>query len=570
MTLPAPGRGPTGPDDVGDLARAPGDADLLAWAVDRVDEGVIVLDRDWTVRYVNVAGAQLTSETPEQMTGRAFWDVFPAGRGTLFEESYERAWRTGEPQEFESYYPPLGTWYEVRALPVPDTLLLFFRDVNERRAAQQERAELVSSLQRAMDRGEALLALTSRLNGASTVQEVADSVTATVRGDVEAVFTGVALVELELEGRAMRYVSLDPLPPRTAESWTTFPLSRFSPVTDAARGHATFFEDVADAVVSYPHLVEDFATAGLQSIAHLPLESASGVIGTLAVGWDAPRAISSRERAFLTTVARYVGQALERARLAEAQAESVHRLQVAILPTSLPTVAGVDLAAVYHPAEQVVSVGGDWYDAVPLPDGTVALVVGDVTGHGVDAAAAMAQLRHTVRAYLLLGSPPDLALGQANAVALVGESPVLATVVVAVVDPVRRTVEVARAGHPPPLLITAKGARPLDPEDRWVGVMLGVAADAYYPSQRVDVEPGTGLLLYTDGVIERRDDSLSSGISRLVRSAEGSPDVGGDLGTLLAEVLDKVLDGRAQQDDVCAVLCRVGPWTDPTRGRPTA
>jgi PAS domain S-box-containing protein len=536
--------------------RSAQDAQRLAWAVDRVDEGVIVLDRDWTIRYVNTAGARFTAATPEEMTGRDFWEVFAEGRGTHFEVAYEAAWRTGEPQTFEAFYPPLDTWYEVRAHPVSDSLLLFYRDVNERKAAEEERLRLLARLQQAVARSEALLALTAALNEGSTLQDVADAVTATVRVDVGAVFTGVAL--LEQDGRMMRYVSLDPLPAETAESWTEFPTSRSSPVTDAARGHATFFESVAEAVFAYPHLVEDFHLSGLKSLVHLPLESGSGIVGSLAVAWDAPREIAVGDRAFLTTVARYVGQALERARLAEAQAESVHRLQVAILPASLPAVEGLGLAAVYHPAEEVVSVGGDWYDAVTLPDGRLALVVGDVTGHGVDAAAAMAELRHTLRAYLLLGTPPDVTLAHANAVTLVAEGPLLATVVVAVVDPVRSTVEVARAGHPPPLLLTAEGARSMDPDDSRVGLMLGVSPDVTYPRQVVDVEPGTGLLLYTDGVIERRDDSISGGIARLVRSAEHAPALTGDLTAVLGDVLARALEGRAQQDDVCAVLCRVG------------
>jgi serine phosphatase RsbU (regulator of sigma subunit) len=542
--------------------RSRADAQMLAWAVDRVQEGVVILDRDWTVRYVNAAGASFTAETPERMTGQDFWDVFPEGRGTAFEEAYETAWRTGEPQTFEAYYPPLQTWYEVRALPVPGALLLFYRDVNARRASEEERLGLLDSLQRSVARSETLLSLTAALGGASTLQDVADAVTATVRGDVGAIFTGVALVERD--GRMMRYVSLDPLPAETAASWTEFPISRSSPVTDAARGKATFFGDVAQAVFAYPHLVEDFDTSGLRSLVHLPLESSSGIIGALAVGWDAPREVSAADRAFLTTVARYVGQALERARLSEAQAESVQRLQVAMLPTSLPRVPGVDLAAVYHPAEQVVSIGGDWYDAVSLPDGRLALVVGDVTGHGLDAAAAMAELRHTLRAYLLLGTPPEVALAHANSVALVAESPVLATVVIAVVDAEASVVDVARAGHPPPLLLTPQGARTVDPEDHWVGLMLGVAPDVTYPSQRVAIEPGTGLLLYTDGVIERRDDSISSGIARLVRSAGELTDAPAELGAVLSGVLGRALDGRAQQDDVCAVLCRIGlPGQEP-------
>lgn len=199
---------------------------------------------------------------------------------------------------------------------------------------------------------------------------------------------------------------------------------------------------------------------------------------------------------------------LLRARWALTSAETVQR---SLLPTELPRVAGWQTHARYVPAPGG-QVGGDWYDAIELPDGRYAVVVGDVAGHGLSAAAAMGQLRNALRAFLIRGDSPAQALRWADVVARRTMATDMATVVVAAVDVATGEVELAIAGHPRPLLLDAVGGAELvdTPVDRPLGVGTGDP-----PTRRLTIEPGGGLVLYSDGLVDSRSTNLRAGLARL-------------------------------------------------------
>ncbi|GLW28495.1 PP2C family protein-serine/threonine phosphatase [Actinoplanes regularis] len=252
----------------------------------------------------------------------------------------------------------------------------------------------------------------------------------------------------------------------------------------------------------------------------------------------------------------------EQRRATVAEHDLALRLQEIILPIpdepiELP---GLKAAVRYLPAGQETMVGGDWFHAADLRDGTVLLAVGDVAGHGTKAASNMAQLRHALRALAVVDSDPVTLLGHLNRLTceLERETPELAaTAVIARFDPRRRELVWAQAGHPPPLLCrdgrTATLARPSGP-------MLGVVEDARYTAAVTEFRPGDVLLLYTDGLVEHRGQSLDAGLDAViatvddtVRSAPHQP---------LAELVGRLRRANPD-DDTCILAAR--PSTGGTR-----
>lgn len=244
--------------------------------------------------------------------------------------------------------------------------------------------------------------------------------------------------------------------------------------------------------------------------------------------------------------ARSLARHLEEAALTRAGEDNrlAATLQRTLLLEQLPQVPGVVLAARYTASANDV-VGGDWYDLILLPSGRVSIVLGDVAGHGLTAASVTAQLRHALRAHLLRDRGPAAALQSLNelvAMLLPGE---MATAIVAELDPNTGQVAVATAGHPPVLLTAAAGARYLDAER---GPALGVIDTAGYGETRLQLADDDRLLLYSDGLIERRRVDLQDGFDRLRITAESSS---ADPDTLLDDVL-AVLD-PPNDDDVTLV-----------------
>nr|WP_269205037.1 SpoIIE family protein phosphatase [Motilibacter aurantiacus] len=224
-------------------------------------------------------------------------------------------------------------------------------------------------------------------------------------------------------------------------------------------------------------------------------------------------------------------------------------LQRAIILREAPALPGLDLVARYAPA-QGSQIGGDWWDALRLADGRIALVVGDVAGHGVAAAAAMAQIRTALRAYLLDGHGPGAALDRLDNLVdalFVGD---MATAVVAAIDPAARTAEIVCAGHPPPVLAHTGGAHALDIPPR---PPLGVGLLGGSTPVTVALPAGSALVLYTDGLVERRDASVYDGVSKLCTTASGGPsdDLHGWADRLLAA------GAGSEGDDTTLLVARV-------------
>jgi serine phosphatase RsbU (regulator of sigma subunit) len=237
-------------------------------------------------------------------------------------------------------------------------------------------------------------------------------------------------------------------------------------------------------------------------------------------------------------------------------------LQRSLLPSELPRVAGAKLAAHSVPGNARNRVGGDWYDAINLPTGEVLLVVGDVVGHDLPAATVMGQLRNGLRAYALEDASPASVLTRVNRAAHLLDTSDLATCICVRLDPVTLVATWASAGHPPPLLAGADRPRRrmLTGEP---GPPLGVTAPAAYPEHHLQLHSGDTLLLYSDGLVERRGVPIDVGMAALETLAleRMAPE------EMCERLLTAMLHNGANPDDVTCLLLHVeaGPSGTPDR-----
>ncbi len=277
-------------------------------------------------------------------------------------------------------------------------------------------------------------------------------------------------------------------------------------------------------------------------------------VGVLRLVLAADRSISADERALLRDAAERSALGIRRAQLHEEEHRIAVILQRGLLPKRLPSVPGVELEVHYEAAGIGAEVGGDWYDAFALAGGRLGIVLGDVAGRSIPAASAMGQLRTVTRAFALIDDGPhqpgDVLARLNRYQRLLGEDE-LFTVLYMVLDPGQRSIAWASAGHLPPLLVTGHGETSyLEAGDGLIGI-----EDAAYRTLHAPVERGDRLVLYTDGLLERRGESLDAGFERLARAAAGGPT---DLRALREHILSKVLPARTQlDDDVTALIARL-------------
>jgi hypothetical protein len=268
------------------------------------------------------------------------------------------------------------------------------------------------------------------------------------------------------------------------------------------------FGAIDDADVLHPLLRE----SALQSLAAAPLTLDHGMVGALQVGSLSRRDFSPQEVSLLSLLADRAALAVRHARRYEHERGIVETLQRSLLPPSLPLVPGFTMAARYLPAEADARVGGDWYDVVVLDDGGIAIAIGDVSGHGIRAAALMGQLRNALRAYAFEGYTPSVAAGRLDSLVRQLEASWFATLAYAVIEPDGHTLTLANAGHPAPLLVTPEGEARFLEAGR--GSPLGTATSADAFEEAVHELPAGSLLLHRRSHRAARDAA-----ARLARAA---------------------------------------------------
>ncbi|WP_327354744.1 SpoIIE family protein phosphatase [Streptomyces sp. NBC_01304] len=362
------------------------------------------------------------------------------------------------------------------------------------------------------------------------------------------------------------------------------PLNTDYPAADVVRsGRAVYLSSPSQYKERYPSTWPLASRFGRESWAFLPLSAGGRTMGAWMAAFAYPVSFTPDERSVLTTVARMLAQALSRAGVAESERELTEGLQRSMLPTLGPEIPGLSVAARYVPTGGGLQVGGDWYDMIPLPNGRIALVIGDVQGHDVRAAGLMGQLRIALRAYASEGHRPDAVLSRASRF-LYGitdsitygstggpdaggtADPRFATCLYVEADPATGRLEIARAGHPDPVVRTSDGTVLIRPTAG--GLPLGIDPDPDYPTTSITLEPGELMMLCTDGLIETGGHDMLTGFTRLRAILEEH--AGDDL-ELLADALVQGVHGpsshhstgpladRREDDIAVLLLCRPSP-----------
>jgi integral membrane sensor domain MASE1 len=400
--------------------------------------------------------------------------------------------------------------------------------------AERERARSMSRQESAARRRvEALQEVTAGLATAATTDAIADVL---VRSGIGLLTGSGAVGVIDRETSCLRVWTT------TGDASADLPLDDPSPLATAARSGAP-------------------VEAVSRSVLAVPARVAGTTFGALEFRFPDDHAIDDDVTAMSRTLAELMAPALHRARLYEEEREAAHELQRSFLPVVPDEMPGVEFAGCYRPADQHHDIGGDWYDAFPLPGGRIGFAVGDVVGHDLRAAAAMGQLHSALSA--LAAAPHDGpaavldALDRASSTIL-GAG--LTTIGYGEYDPATGRLRYACAGHPPPLLVTDHRCEFLNG-----GRSRPLAAAAEHRVEaQADVPPGSMLLWYSDGLVERRDADLDVGLGRLAAVAarlDGAhPQVWCDA------VMEELTGGQRLHDDVVLICLRLQPYTPGAAG----
>ena len=448
---------------------------------------------------------------------------------------------------------------QVDAPPYNEDDLAMVEEVAARAALALDNAMLLADERAAAHRLTILQRATAELSAATTPAQVGAAAAGHI-WQLTGPESRVAVYELDASLRSLSALTISGASADGRQLWANLSLSAPIAVTDAVNRRSPVWTE--DHVAGGPRtdslppeLADTVRAFSLGASVGLPLVVAGRVVGAIGIGFPGARRIAATERAMLLAMAEQCAQALDRARLYRAEQGIAETLQRSLLPARLPSLDRLALAAHYLPGAEGTQAGGDWYDVVALDDSRVAIAVGDVVGQGPAAAAVMGQLRSALSAALLQGSSPAAALELLDRFASRLPGALASSAACLVIDRAAGTVCWARAGHPPPLLLTPQGARLLDAAGS--GAVLGMPQRRPYTEGMVEVGPGTTLLLYTDGLIERRDEDLDAGLDRLRAIAASHARSGPAL--LTRRLLDEMLADTGQPDDVAVIAARLLP-----------
>jgi PAS domain S-box-containing protein len=294
----------------------------------------------------------------------------------------------------------------------------------------------------------------------------------------------------------------------------------------------------------------------MSALLGVPLIVEGRVNGVIEVGSLTERDFTREVESLLQLIADRAALAIEHARLYQREVGIVETLQRSLLPDRLPEVPGLLTAAKYMPGGPGADVGGDWYDAIALDGGRLGLAMGDVVGHGIGAAALMGQLRNALRAYALDGASPGEVVEKLDRMVQQLEAGRMATLLYMVIEPDLGSLTLASAGHLPPLELLPNGeARYLEGGRT---LPLGVMPSIEYPEAHFDLEPGSTLVMYTDGLVEERGKSIDVGLEMLKEAVADGPDAPE---ALCDHIVNRLLANRAATDDIAVLTVRTVPMS---------
>ncbi|MER5342959.1 SpoIIE family protein phosphatase [Streptomyces mirabilis] len=532
--------------------------DALSRALRHMSDGFLAVDDRWRITFLNLAAERMLGSSEEELFGRVLWELPSVRQVPDLEKRCREAAAAQQPAGFDMDAPDTGRRLHLRLVPGPDGLTLYFTDVTEIRRHEDERS---AAEQAAAERAARIAELTESLAKATTSRDVVDAVARRVLPP----FGATGLVVQAIEDDRVYNVGAVGYPPAFLDTINGRARVACDPVWDPIlSGTPLFLSSRAEYTSRYPELAARPSQAGKQAWAFMPLTASGHTFGVCVVSFDRPRRLSDEERTLLTTISALVAQALERARLYDAEHTRSQELQRSLLPSGLPELPACTAAARYLPAGQGMDVGGDWYDIIPLSGGRVALVVGDVMGHGLPEAATMGRLRTAVHTLADLELPPDEIMSHLNDIVGGMAEESYATCLYALYDSTTQICSVARAGHPPPAVVHPDGSVhfPEVAPDPPLG-----AAEPPFETFEMAVPDGSLLVLYTDGLVESATREIDDGmaeLARLLRAAhEGPGEVAADLERLCDTVTAGLLPAEhSTADDAALLIARLHALTD--------
>ncbi|QES46898.1 phosphatase [Streptomyces venezuelae] len=538
--------------------------------------GIAVFDTQLRFLRVNPALEVMTGVSEAAHAGRRLLQVLPELNVAEMEAVMRRVLATGEPvldSRLTGRTPAdprtdrVWSCSYVRledAADHPVGLAASIIDITEQ---QTDHLEAEAGRRRLALLNEAVLKIGTTLEVERTAQELAEAAVPAL-ADVVTVDVletlaadgdpGVGLVG----GAALRRLGKAPLTDSAvahalAPLGRTLPFPASAPFTQPLVDRRPFVIDrldTQDAVLTTRHLAtsEDLLQLGVHSVMMAPLSARGVVLGLAAFHRTGTGgAFAPDDIALAGELAARAAVCIDNARLYHREHDTAVILQRSMLPQHITPPPGIEVAHRYLPASDVNEVGGDWYDVVPLPDGTAALLIGDVMGHGTAAAAVMGRLSASVRALARLNLAPGDLLEHLEATLADLAHPMLATFLYAVCDPATGRCRITRAGHPPPVVVTPDGAASL--LDLPTGAPLGIGG-IHFTTADVHLEPGTLLVFYTDGLVETRASDIDDRLSELTHLlSRPGPSL-----TRLCDTLVSHLVPVSADDDVALLIARIG------------
>ncbi|MEH0467744.1 SpoIIE family protein phosphatase [Streptomyces sp. B21-097] len=542
------GRGPDGRDGprvvvASDRSRGP--AAAAADFAERLPGGSCALDLEGRFTYLSSGACELLGCDAGLLLGTLPWQSLRWLDDPTYEDRYRAAVISREPVSFTACRPP-GHWLDIHLYPDASGISARILPSGEQppAAAKAVRSPRAVAPARA-GRLYQLTHLAAALTEVVGVQDVIDL----VADQIMPAFGAQGLVLSRADAGRLRITGHRGYARETIERLDGLPLDTdFTPAGRAlGSGIPAFFADPEEMRRIYP---EAPLVSGKQAWAFLPLIISGRPVGCCVLSYEQPHPFPAEERAVLTSLAGLVAQALDRAGLYDTKLELAHGLQQALLPRTLPRVAGLRVAARYVPATRGMDIGGDFYDLIRLGDTAAAAVIGDVQGHNVAAAALMGQVRTGVYAHATLGASPDQVLARTNRLLTDLAPDLFTSCLYAHLDLGRGRVTLAGAGHPPPLLRLPDGATA--PVDLVPGPLLGIDPDAVFPVTEFPITTGMMLAFYTDGLVETPGVDLDDSIADLAGHLATADDR--DLELLIDDLLRKGKAIGQRTDDIALLL----------------
>jgi phosphoserine phosphatase RsbU/P len=554
--------------------------EALGAALEALPDGVAIFDADWTLCYLNRAGAALIQHPATELLGRTLWDALPEMAGSIFHSFLLHARSVGTPVTWRGFYAPAGRWLTATAALTDGLLQVSFREATDRPPegpvdatdSEPAVAEEWVRLRFLAEVSEAMIATLDTGQSASRLAELA----------VSRLCDWAVVALVGERGRPGEQASAHRDPARRADL-ATYLAGRLRGTGDDVAVVEALLSGAPVQVTPREELVapslptEEVRAAwrrlNATSTTIVPLRARGETFGALAmVNSDGRPPLSDVEIATAVEVARRGALALDNARLYDRQLQVAETLQHSLL-SAPPQLDGLQIAVRYRPAAAHQQVGGDWYDAFGQPDGAVLLIIGDVVGHNVTAAATMGQIRSILRgvAYNRLDSPAQILSGVDDV--LTGlQIGAMATALVARLAPPggatggpagggQRVLCWSSAGHLPPLLLRPDGtvtALRATPER-----LLGAGWSSTRTDHEVLLHPGDTVVFYTDGLVEHGRTGIDEGITRLTAELARLSRV--DVDELCDQLLNRIVSGRAD-DDIAVLAFRCCPAAQETHG----